>query len=438
MMNLSSLCKARYLVFLAFALTVSVQVLEFLGFSLLAQGASAVLLVVLCGVLFFQHRVARVVTRISDICDALSEGDYERRLTNIDEKGRIGQVMWAVNRLADQVDAFVREARASMDHVSNNLYYRKIVETGLHGSPRVGAQIMNSAMASVEEKMGSFGEVAERLDESLKEVIGELHESVTNLGGMTSTMQSVARQARAGTQSVRHSSTEASEGVNSISSAAEELSVSISEIRQQMNRTSAVVEGAVGRVQSSTTDIRELAEAADHIGEVIRLIEEIAEQTNLLALNATIEAARAGEAGKGFAVVANEVKSLASQTARATEEISQHVSGIQSSTRGAVSAFEELGGLLQDINDSAVSVAAAVDQQSAASSDIAGNARTAAQETANVNRVIAEIGEGIEEVSQVSRDVDQVTRDLSEHSERKLAALLEDMEQFMEELKKIT
>ncbi|WP_343561972.1 methyl-accepting chemotaxis protein [Kiloniella sp. b19] len=435
MTNLSSLSKARYLVYAVAVLGLISVVSQAMGWAVPALVSSVLLLAVIAGVLFYQQQVKSVIRRTAAICDALSEGDYERRLTNIREKGELGQLMWSVNRTADQIDAFVREARASMEHVSNNLYYRRIIQRGLKGSPRVGAQIINRAIETIRGKMESFNGVADRLDSSLKTVAEEMQSSVGNLGEMTASMETVATQARSGSEAVRQSSREASDGVSSISAAAEQLSASISEIRTQMSRTSSAAEGAVKRVRASASDIRQLDESASRIGDVIKLITEIAEQTNLLALNATIEAARAGEAGKGFAVVASEVKSLANQTGRATEEIGQYVSGIQSSTLEAVKAFDELAELLQDLNSSAVSVAAAVDQQSAASNEIADNARIAARETANVNRGITEIGDGINEASRVSRDVDRVTRDLSE---QKLAALLNDMGQFMEELKKVS
>jgi methyl-accepting chemotaxis protein len=186
-------------------------------------------------------------------------------------------------------------------------------------------------------------------------------------------------------------SREASVNVETAATAANELSESISEIDRQLSQANAVVGQTARDAHMTNDEIAGLADAAQKIGDVIKLIRTIAGQTNLLALNATIEAARAGEAGKGFAVVASEVKSLAVQTAKATEEIAAQIAAVQTSTSGAVAAIHRMTERMQEINTYTTAVAASVEQQSAATGEISLNVRNAAQGTKTVVSVLAEV-----------------------------------------------
>ncbi|HEY0224758.1 MAG TPA: PAS-domain containing protein [Pseudolabrys sp.] len=186
-------------------------------------------------------------------------------------------------------------------------------------------------------------------------------------------------------------SNEASQNVETAAVAADELSGSIGEISRQLNLTTDVVRGAVGEAQGTNRQIAALAQAAQKIGDVINLIRTIAGQTNLLALNATIEAARAGDAGKGFAVVASEVKSLAVQTAKATEDISKLIKSVQTATGGAVAAIGRISNRMQEIDSCATAVSAAVEQQSAATSEISHNVASAADGAKLVGTVLDEV-----------------------------------------------
>src|SRR6185312_6369982 len=184
---------------------------------------------------------------------------------------------------------------------------------------------------------------------------------------------------------------EASTNVETAAVAAEELSRSISEISRQLTHTSSIVGLATDEARSTDGEIAGLATGAQKIGDVVKLIHNIAGQTNLLALNATIEAARAGEAGKGFAVVASEVKSLAVQTARATEEIANHILAVQDSTSSAVEAIRQIAARMREINQHTAAVAAAVEQQNAATGEISHNVASAAQGTGHVVSVLGEV-----------------------------------------------
>jgi hypothetical protein len=220
---------------------------------------------------------------------------------------------------------------------------------------------------------------------------------------------------------------EASANVETAAVAADELSRSIGEISRQLTQTSSVVGLATSEARATDDEIAGLANGAQKIGDVVKLIRNIAGQTNLLALNATIEAARAGEAGKGFAVVASEVKSLAVQTAKATEDIANHILAVQESTSGAVEAIRQIAGRMQEINGNTSAVAASVEQQNLATSEISRSVQSAAEGT---NHVVAVLGEVAGAATQ-TRSSAEVVRDASEAVERAVADLRVEVGDFL-------
>ena len=209
---------------------------------------------------------------------------------------------------------------------------------------------------------------------------------------------------------------EARGNVESVAAATEQLTVSIQEIRRRMDRASSIVGDAEQQAQSTNTVMQSLNAAASRIGEVVHLITEIASQTNLLALNATIEAARAGEAGKGFAVVASEVKQLASQTARATEEISAQIGAIQQETGRAVDAIGGIVTIIGQINQISAEVATAVGQQSSVTNDIARNVQQAAGATQTVSHTISGVSDTAERTGSAAADMLRAAEDLAHHA----------------------
>jgi methyl-accepting chemotaxis protein len=202
-----------------------------------------------------------------------------------------------------------------------------------------------------------------------------------------------------------------------VATATEELSMSVDEIGQQATAATKVTSNAVSQAGATTAMMQGLVTAVARIGEVIELISAIASQTNLLALNATIEAARAGDSGRGFAVVAAEVKSLASQTAKATGEITAQISAIQGGTNEVVAAIQTISGTVREINTISAAIASAVEQHNTATADIARNAEQAAQGTRDVSRNIGTVSQAAADTGHASRDILQAAVELTRQGE---------------------
>ena len=257
---------------------------------------------------------------------------------------------------------------------------------------------------------------------------------LSSVGGSATSMRSTARalfdsseHTSQRAESAVHAFNEASANVETAAVAADELSRSISEISRQLTQTSSVVGLATSEARATDSEIAGLADGAQKIGDVVKLIRNIAGQTNLLALNATIEAARAGEAGKGFAVVAAEVKSLAVQTAKATEDIASHILAVQESTAGAVEAIRQIAARMQEINGNTSAVATSVEQQNLATGEISRSVTSAAEGT---NHVVAVLGDVAGAATQ-TRSSAEIVRDASEAVEHAVSDLRREVEDFL-------
>ncbi|PSO16291.1 methyl-accepting chemotaxis protein [Bradyrhizobium sp. MOS003] len=262
----------------------------------------------------------------------------------------------------------------------------------------------------------------QRLADGFEGAVGEIIETVssaaTELEASSSTLTRTAERGNSLATAVAAASEEASANVQSVSSASEELTSSVSEISRQVQESARVADVAVGQAQRTNTRVAELTKAASRIGDVVELINTIAAQTNLLALNATIEAARAGEAGKGFAVVATEVKALAEQTAKATGEIGQHIGAIQTATEESVGAIREIGETIARMSEISSTIAAAVEEQGAATQEISRNIQHAAQGTSDVSANIGDVQRGAGETGAASAQVHSAAQSLSQESNR--------------------
>jgi methyl-accepting chemotaxis protein len=232
--------------------------------------------------------------------------------------------------------------------------------------------------AAHEQRGQRVSALMQAFEQSAAQTVDHLSSGATELEATAHEMSRSAERSNAQTESVERSVIDATAGLQAVATATEQLSQSITEISRQVTRSAEINGRAVDEVRRTDSQVRALADGAEKIGRVVGLINDIAGQTNLLALNATIEAARAGEAGKGFAVVASEVKGLATQTAKATEEIAAQIADVQSATKEAVTAIMSISTIVQEVDAIAVAVAAAVEEQGAATADIARNVQNSA------------------------------------------------------------
>ena len=274
------------------------------------------------------------------------------------------------------------------------------------------------ARASAEQqRKAGMRQMADRFEAAVGGIVGSVSASATQLQATAQQMTSTAGETASQSTAVAAAAEEAASNVNTVAAAAEELGVSVSEISRQVAGSAGLAQAAVGEADQTAHLVEELSQAVVTIGDVVGLISTIAGQTNLLALNATIEAARAGEAGRGFAVVASEVKELASQTARATEEIGRHIGRIQGVTGQAVSAIGSITLRIREINAVAASIAAAVEEQGAATQEIVRNVSQAATGTGEVTQNMTGLAQASEDTGAAATQVLASASELSRQSE---------------------
>jgi methyl-accepting chemotaxis protein len=302
-------------------------------------------------------RICEPVLRLTGAMDRMAGGDLNQTIAGRDRKDEIGSMARALE-----------------------VFRAKVQEGERLASAQVAADRMQQERSrKLEELVRDFGGETQQGLETL-------HNATERLNATAGQMTQMAEEGSRLTSTLAHASEGASSNAQTAAAATEELTASIGEITRQVGRSAEVSRRAVAETERTDRTVRELADTANKIGDVVRLIADIAGQTNLLALNATIEAARAGEAGKGFAVVASEVKSLASQTAKATEEIGQQVAAIQGATGLAVEAIRSIASVVAEIDQTASAIAAAVEEQGAATQEIARNIAGTAESAAAVSR----------------------------------------------------
>ena len=262
-----------------------------------------------------------------------------------------------------------------------------------------------------------FVEMAGNFESNVKTVVESVASASTEMEMSARTLSATAEEASSQSTAVAAASEEASTNVQTVAAAAEQLAQSVEEVGRQVQQSSTIASNAVSEAQKTNEEVEGLATAAEKIGEVVGLINDIASQTNLLALNATIEAARAGDAGKGFAVVATEVKSLADQTATATEDISSQISAIQNATENAVKAIKGISGTIGELSEISSAIASAVEEQSAATREIAQSVEQAAAGTADVSQNITGVTSGAQQTGDASAQVLEAASELSKQAE---------------------
>jgi methyl-accepting chemotaxis protein len=350
-------------------------------------GAIAVIsLALLALALLIGRNISRPVTQLANAMTRLSGGDKSVSVPVIGK-----------DEVATMASAFT-------------VFKDNMIKAEALAAQELETQRRNAQRAeTIEGLTGTFDQDVSNI---LKTVASAAHEMYATAASMTSTAEETARQSSA----VSSASEEASVNVQTVASATEELSSSIAEISRQVSQSARIATEAVAEAQRTNVQVKGLAEAAQKIGEVVNLINEIASQTNLLALNATIEAARAGEMGKGFAVVASEVKGLATQTANATGEISAQIGSIQQATRDAVTAIQAIGGTIGKINEISTGIASAVEEQGAATHEIARNVQQASAGTQEVSANIAGVTEAAATTGAAAEQVLSAASELSQQS----------------------
>ncbi len=362
--------------------------------------AGIVILVVVSVVgVFFALRVTRPIKDMTQAMDVLAHGDTSIKVPALDRVDEIGEMARAVQVFKDNA--------MEMDRLQRE---QEELKKKAEGDRKAAmARMADSFEASVHGVVEGVSAAAEEMQHTAE--------------AMTATAQETSGQASAAAAAAE----QASANVSTVAAAAEELSASISEISRQVAQSTQIAGSAVDEARRANQMVEGLLEAAQRIGEVVNLINDIASQTNLLALNATIEAARAGEAGKGFAVVANEVKHLATQTAKATEEIGAQISGVQQATKGAVDAIHGIGDTIGRINEIAAAISAAVEEQGATTQEIARNVAEAAAGTQEVTGNVAGVTQTANETGQCAAQVLQSANDLSNQSDK----LRQQVDQFL-------
>jgi methyl-accepting chemotaxis protein len=291
-------------------------------------------------------------------------------------------------------------------------FKQNAVEKAMIESEQLGRRAQaETRQRAVETYIGAF-------ERQMGEALGTLGDASQQMRATSDRLSNTAERSRNQVEAVTGASEEASANVQTVAAASEELSQSIAEISRQVTSAAGIASRAVAETRQTDSTVQSLAETAGRIGEVVKLISAIAGQTNLLALNATIEAARAGEAGKGFAVVASEVKSLANQTAKATEEISAQIVAVQNVTKEAVAAIKRIGGTIGEVSAVATSIATSVEQQGAATQEITRNTQHAARRTKDVSDNIGGVADGTNDTGAAAQGVKSAADALTVQAER--------------------
>jgi len=366
---------------------------------LIGLSLGGVVLGLALGFLIAQFGISRPLRRLVEVLRNLADGNLQVEVPGADRRDEVGAI-------------------------ANTTFVFKENMIKARDMEQAAAEQKRQAEA---EKRRLMQQMADSFEADVKEIVQSVSNSAEELQGSASTMSSIAEETARQATVVASATTEASGNVQTVATATEELSSSISEITRQVSESAAIAQEAVSEVERTNIGVAGLTDAAGKIGSVAQLIQDIASQTNLLALNATIEAARAGEAGKGFAVVASEVKNLATQTARATEEITGQIATIQEETNNTVTAIRAIGSTVIRLNEIASGIAAAVEEQSAATQEIARNVQQAAIGTEEVSRNITGVNDAAAEAGSAATQVLDAAKDLSEQS----AALSSQVDAFI-------
>ena len=340
--------------------------------TIFAVAAIAALAVLNWGMRYFTHDFARKVTEITGGMSRLAKGDREFEISGIERKDEIGKMLRSL--------AYFKQGLA------------KLEEWAAERAERATAELEQQERVR-EEQVRVLNQVANDFERTVGDVVGSVAAASSQLKSTAGNMASAAEDTTRQTGEAMRSMTEANAGANAAAAASDEFAMSIGEISRQAASSAELAREANSAACEADTTISNLSESATEIGQIVDMIQSIAKRTNLLALNASIEAARGGEAGRGFAVVASEVKELAAQTSQATEKVAGKIAAIQDSTGASVDALRRISSQVSELETTATSIAAAVDQQAIAGQDLARSIDMAARATNNVTGNIEDVRE---------------------------------------------
>ncbi|MEK9662399.1 MAG: methyl-accepting chemotaxis protein [Alphaproteobacteria bacterium] len=329
----------------------------------------------------------RAVAKAEEACSRAAQGDLEARIIDIEECEELAGFLRAINRMLDLTDAYVRESGASLEYASRQKYFRPFLLRGMRGDFRRGAEIINSARATMKQRH----ELTEAFQADVAAVAGVVARAAGELQDTASGMTTDASTTFEQSVEASAASEDTARNAQAVAASAEELSASISEIGRQVAKSTEATRTVIEEMESANASVKGLLDSAQQVDRVVGFIQEVASQTNLLALNATIEAARAGDAGRGFAVVASEVKGLARQVADATKDITDQLANLQKASDRTASAIAGINERAVSLDEVATVIASAVEEQSAATAEISTNVQQAAQGSQNVSHNIGEI-----------------------------------------------
>jgi methyl-accepting chemotaxis protein len=372
------------------------QLIAALALMIMALGAVAVAAVV------FGRRVLRPVASLTGVIARLADGQHDVEVPARERTDELGQMAQAIEVL--------RQNAIAADRMS-------------------GAR--EAEQRAKDQRAQRIDAVTGRFEGQIGELVRTLSTAASSMEGTARSLSATAGESSRQATTVAAASEQTSANVQTVATATEELSATTQEIGRQVTQSAAIANQAVEEARRTDATVQKLADGAHKIGEVVGLIQTIASQTNLLALNATIEAARAGEAGRGFGVVASEVKSLANQTAKATEEIAAQIAGIQGVTDEAVQAIREIASTIDEVSRIATSIASAIEEQGAATREIARNVQEAARGTQQVSGNIAGVTQAADAVGGVAGQVLGAAGDLAAQSDR----LKQGVEGFLAEIR---